>query len=72
VLTEWGRFLDIDMERLRAAMRDPERSAVLIDGRNLFDPEEMTRLGFHYQGIGRGNGRRRSVVMSNGATPAAE
>jgi UDPglucose 6-dehydrogenase len=72
VLTEWGRFLDIDMERLRAAMRDPERSAVLIDGRNLFDPEEMMRLGFHYQGIGRGNGRRRSVVMSNGATPAAE
>jgi hypothetical protein len=45
---------------------------VLIDGRNLFDPEEMTRLGFHYQGIGRGNSRRRSVVMSNGATPLAD
>ncbi len=71
VLTEWKQFLEIDMERLRDQMRDPDRSAVLIDGRNLFDPEEMTRLGFHYQGIGRGAGRRRSV-LSNGATPLAD
>lgn len=61
VLTEWKRFGEIDMERLRAALRDPERSAVLIDGRNLYDPEEMERLGYRYQGIGRGNGRRRAA-----------
>lgn len=71
VLTEWKRFLDIDMERLRGGLRDPENSAVLIDGRNLYDPEEMARLGFHYQGIGRGNGRRRAV-LANGAAPAAQ
>jgi len=50
-------------------MRNPEKGATLIDGRNLFDPEEMARLGFHYQGIGRGNGKRRAAV-SNGATPS--
>jgi UDPglucose 6-dehydrogenase len=57
VVTEWKRFRDLDMERLRSVMRDPE-NAPLIDGRNLYDPEEMARLGFRYQGIGRGNGRR--------------
>jgi hypothetical protein len=31
---------------------------VLIDGRNLFDEAEMKRLGFHYEGIGRGVLRR--------------
>ncbi|HEX2348017.1 MAG TPA: nucleotide sugar dehydrogenase [Ktedonobacterales bacterium] len=70
VLTEWKQFRDdLDFTRLRAAMRNPEKGATLIDGRNLFDPEEMARLGFHYQGIGRGNGKRRAAV-SNGATPS--
>lgn len=67
VLTEWKRFLDLDMERLRAVMRDPETSAIVIDGRNLFDPEEMARLGIRYQGIGRGNGRRRAALFGSGA-----
>jgi UDPglucose 6-dehydrogenase len=57
IVTEWKRFRDLDMERLRSAMRDP-MDAPLIDGKNLYDPEEMARLGFHYHGIGRGNGRR--------------
>jgi UDPglucose 6-dehydrogenase len=70
VLTEWKQFRDdLDFERLRTAMRNPEKGAVLIDGRNLYDPEEMARLGFRYQGIGRGDGKRRGV-LSNGATPA--
>ena len=63
VLTEWKRFLNLDLERLRAAMRDPEGSAVFVDGRNLFDPEELARLGFRYQGIGRGNGKRRAALF---------
>ncbi|HEX9037308.1 MAG TPA: UDP-glucose/GDP-mannose dehydrogenase family protein [Ktedonobacterales bacterium] len=57
VVTEWKRFRDLDMERLRLAMRDPA-NAPLIDGRNLYDPEEMARLGFRYQGIGRGTEKR--------------
>ncbi len=67
VLTEWKRFLDLDMERLRAVMRDPEAGAIVIDGRNLFDPEEMARLGIRYQGIGRGNGRRRAALLGSDA-----
>jgi hypothetical protein len=27
---------------------------VVIDGRNIYEPEQMTELGFHYRGIGRG------------------
>ncbi len=57
VVTEWKQFRTLDMERLRSVMRDP-MNAPLIDGKNLYDPEEMARLGFSYQGIGRGNGRR--------------
>ncbi|HEU5345596.1 MAG TPA: UDP-glucose/GDP-mannose dehydrogenase family protein [Ktedonobacterales bacterium] len=72
VLTEWKQFRDdLDFARLRAAMRETEKGAVLIDGRNLYDPDEMTRLGFHYQGIGRGDGRRRAL-LSNGAAPSDE
>jgi UDPglucose 6-dehydrogenase len=57
VITEWKRFRDLDMERLRAVMRDPA-SAPLIDGRNLYDPEDMARVGYRYHGIGRGDGKR--------------
>jgi UDPglucose 6-dehydrogenase len=50
VLTPWNEFKNLDMERIRKAMRQP----VLIDGRNLYAPEEMNALGFTYRGIGRG------------------
>ena len=48
--TEWNEFKQLDLARLKANMKQ----AVLIDGRNLYDPEQMTRLGFHYRGVGRG------------------
>mgnify|MGYP005836415305 CR=1 FL=1 len=48
--TEWNEFKNLDFVRIRALMRRP----VLIDGRNLYDPEEMARLGFIYRGMGRG------------------
>lgn len=51
VMTEWNEFKQLDLARLRDAMRQP----VLFDGRNIYDPEQMTRLGFTYQGVGRGN-----------------
>jgi hypothetical protein len=53
VVTEWKAFRELNLSQLKAAMRAP----VLIDGRNLYDPAEMTRLGFRYRGIGRPNGR---------------
>jgi UDPglucose 6-dehydrogenase len=50
VVTEWNEFKQLDKERLRRVMRQP----YLIDGRNVYDLEEMTRLGFVYWGMGRG------------------
>ena len=49
VVTEWNEFRQLDLVRLRTAMRTP----VLVDGRNIFDPAGMRELGFTYRGIGR-------------------
>jgi UDPglucose 6-dehydrogenase len=48
--TEWNEFQGVDFELLRDAMHTP----IIFDGRNLFDPETMKKLGFRYLGIGRG------------------
>ncbi len=50
VLTPWNEFMQLDMERIKQAMHAP----IMIDGRNLYDPAEMRKLGFEYRGIGRG------------------
>ena len=49
VATEWEEFKKLDLERARKALSHP----ILFDGRNLFDPAEMERLGFIYKSIGR-------------------
>jgi UDPglucose 6-dehydrogenase len=49
VVTEWNEFKQIDLARLKRLMRRP----VVVDGRNIYDPTEMRRLGFVYRGIGR-------------------
>lgn len=49
VLTEWDEFRYLDLERLREQMHTP----ILIDGRNIYDPAELQRAGFEYQGMGR-------------------
>jgi UDPglucose 6-dehydrogenase len=51
VITPWNEFKQLDMQRIKAAMRTP----IVIDGRNLYDPDEMCAMGFEYRGIGRGN-----------------
>jgi UDPglucose 6-dehydrogenase len=50
--TEWNEFKQIDFYRLKEIMKRP----VILDGRNLWDPETVRGLGFTYMGIGRGNG----------------
>ena len=50
VMTEWLVYRNPDFERVRKLVRRP----LLIDGRNLYDPERMATLGFEYHGIGRG------------------
>ena len=49
VLTDWAEFAALDLKRLRAAMRYP----IMVDGRNLFDPNTMLEHGFTYISIGR-------------------
>lgn len=49
VCTDWEEFRGLDMERIKSVMRTP----VVVDGRNLFDPTEMTRAGFAYYPTGR-------------------
>jgi UDPglucose 6-dehydrogenase len=49
VITEWNEFKLLSLERLRSAMRRP----LVFDGRNMYEPERMRRLGFEYHTIGR-------------------
>ena len=49
LVTEWNEFKFLNLERLRAVMRRP----IVFDGRNLWEPERMRRLGFEYHSIGR-------------------
>ncbi|HEU4367305.1 MAG TPA: UDP binding domain-containing protein, partial [Methylomirabilota bacterium] len=49
LVTEWNEFKFLNLERLRGMMKRP----VLFDGRNLWEPERMRRLGFEYHSIGR-------------------
>jgi UDPglucose 6-dehydrogenase len=49
LVTEWNEFKLLDLERLRGVMRRP----VVFDGRNIWQPDRMRRLGFDYHSIGR-------------------
>jgi UDPglucose 6-dehydrogenase len=49
LITEWNEFKFLNLERLRTAMRRP----LIFDGRNIWEPERMRRLGFEYHSIGR-------------------
>src|SRR5205085_8967160 len=49
IATEWPEFKKFDLDRARKEMTHP----ILFDGRNLFDVQEMERLGFIYKSIGR-------------------
>jgi UDPglucose 6-dehydrogenase len=49
VATEWDEFKKLDLERARKELTHP----IMFDGRNLFDPAEMERLGFIYKSVGR-------------------
>ena len=49
LVTEWNEFREPDFERIKSLMRVP----AIFDGRNIFSPEPLKALGFHYEGIGR-------------------
>ena len=49
VVTEWNEFKFLDLARLKETMSQP----IIFDGRNIYDPERMRRLGFEYHSVGR-------------------
>src|ERR1043166_7972570 len=49
IATEWSEFANVDLAVVKKKMTTP----IIFDGRNLFDPETMGDLGFHYHSIGR-------------------
>jgi UDPglucose 6-dehydrogenase len=49
LVTEWNEFKFLNLERLRSVLRRP----LIFDGRNVWEPERMRRLGFEYHSIGR-------------------
>jgi len=49
LVTEWDEFRSLDMAKMKEMMRQP----VLLDGRNVFKPGDMKKLGFIYAGVGR-------------------
>jgi UDPglucose 6-dehydrogenase len=52
LVTEWNEFKQMDMARVAAALKQK----ILVDGRNIYEPDKMQELGFVYRGIGRGYG----------------
>jgi UDPglucose 6-dehydrogenase len=50
IVTEWNDFRHPDFERMKKLLKRP----LVIDGRNIYDPEKMQQLGFEYHSIGRG------------------
>jgi UDPglucose 6-dehydrogenase len=49
VVTEWNEFREPDFERMRRLMKRP----VVLDGRNIYDPQKLRGLGFTYVSVGR-------------------
>jgi UDPglucose 6-dehydrogenase len=49
ILTEWEEFANLDLPRIHSQLKYP----IVIDGRNLYDPEVMAAQGFTYYSIGR-------------------
>jgi UDP-glucose/GDP-mannose dehydrogenase family, UDP binding domain len=61
LITEWPAFAVLDLQDLAQRMS----RAILIDGRNLFDPESARQAGFDYSGIG----RPQRATGNNGGVP---
>jgi UDPglucose 6-dehydrogenase len=49
IVTEWNEFKELDFKKIKKLLKQP----LVIDGRNIYDPKVMKRLGFKYVCIGR-------------------
>ncbi|QGJ70844.1 Nucleotide sugar dehydrogenase [Planctomycetales bacterium 10988] len=62
LVTEWPIFREPDWKSIKEQMRSP----VVFDGRNIYDPQAMEGLGFHYESVGRPlSADRESIVASS-------
>ena len=52
IVTEWNEFRRPNFEQIKRLLKTP----VIFDGRNIFDPEELRKMGFSYYSIGRRDG----------------
>ncbi|MDP2726132.1 MAG: UDP binding domain-containing protein, partial [Dehalococcoidia bacterium] len=68
IVTEWNEFKQLDLPRVKSLLKCP----VLIDGRNIFEPQDMQSLGFIYYGIGRGHKPLAPIAQSLSATASME
>ena len=50
ILTEWNEFKELDFPRIKRLMRQP----LIVDGRNIYDPQRVRAFGFRYLSVGRG------------------
>lgn len=50
IITEWQEFKELDLLRIKKLLTKPN----IVDGRNIYQPDEMKELGFNYRSIGRG------------------
>ena len=65
LLTDWEEFASLDLERMRELLRYP----IIVDGRNLYQPEQMAALGFHYYSVGRPLAAPKSQPANAGSAP---
>ena len=49
ILTEWEEFASLDLDRMHRELKYP----IVVDGRNLYNPEAMAARGFTYYSVGR-------------------
>jgi UDPglucose 6-dehydrogenase len=61
VVTEWAEFRDLDLAELAGVME----KAILVDGRNVFNPADAIAAGFDYTGIGRSTPRRKQEAIAS-------
>jgi UDPglucose 6-dehydrogenase len=67
ILTEWEEFANLDLNRLNTELKYP----IVIDGRNLYDPEVMAANGFTYYSVGRAASHPEGVpALKNGTHKA--
>jgi UDPglucose 6-dehydrogenase len=58
IVTEWNQFRKLELDRLRECLRRP----LVVDLRNIYQPDKMSQAGFHYVSVGRREGLPRGAA----------